>query len=117
MERPVPVQIPPPLGQLAEREERHDSLVTETLAVWQPLTRDPLTRSDARRIASDIGDFLAVLADWDRIQRENTVGGGTPAGVGGVGTASAPPAEGTAGAGPCRQGPSRRPQTKNGSKP
>jgi len=59
-----------PLGGPAEGDGPRDALADETLALWQPLSREPLTRADARRIARDVGDFLAVLADWDRMERE-----------------------------------------------
>lgn len=70
MLRPMPDPAPAPLDGFAERDDSHDAFVDETLAVWQPLTKEPLTRSDARQIARDMGDFLAVLADWHRMERE-----------------------------------------------
>lgn len=75
----------------AVADDEHDAFVDDTLTLWQPLSREPLTRADARRIASDVGDFLAILADWDRMEREGAearprtheaeVGGGVAAGA------------------------------------
>ncbi|MFH1467183.1 MAG: hypothetical protein ABIO70_22555, partial [Pseudomonadota bacterium] len=70
MLRPLPDPASSSFGGSAEGDDRHDAFVDETLAVWQPLTKEPLTRSDARQIARDMGDFLAVLADWHRMERE-----------------------------------------------
>lgn len=72
MPRPSPDPAPLPFGDAVQSGDPSDTLVDETLELWTPLSREPLTRADARRIARDVGDFLSVLADWARMDRERS---------------------------------------------
>ena len=42
------------------------ALVTHTRQVWQGYYDAPLTEEDAGVITRNIGDFFAVLMEWDR---------------------------------------------------
>ena len=39
-----------------------EAFLMETLEVWQPLSREPLTMADAREIAESMTGFFAALA-------------------------------------------------------
>ena len=43
---------------------RSDSLVDQTIKVWQPLTEHKLAREDARRIIENTVGFFSLLSAW-----------------------------------------------------
>ncbi|WP_375414982.1 hypothetical protein [uncultured Bradyrhizobium sp.] len=44
----------------------------ETISEWQPYSRRPLTREDAREIIYNVTGFMNVLLRWERAARQNT---------------------------------------------
>ena len=46
--------------------QHHDDLLDHTIEVFQPLSRERLTREDAQEIVEDVASFLTLLASWDR---------------------------------------------------
>jgi len=40
----------------------NEALLRETIEVWQPLSREPLTMADAQEIAESMTGFFAALA-------------------------------------------------------
>ena len=57
----------------------NEALLDEILEVYQPLTRQPLTREDAREIKVNLAGFLRVLMDWDRAAQMKAARGDTAA--------------------------------------
>lgn len=41
------------------------SFLQETIKVWQPFSKEPLTLEDAREIVSNMVGFFEVLMEWD----------------------------------------------------
>ena len=39
-----------------------EAFLRETIEVWQPLSREPLTMTDAQEVAERMTEFFAVLA-------------------------------------------------------
>jgi hypothetical protein len=46
--------------------------IDETLAFWQPQSRRPLTREDAREIIENVSGFFSILLEWDAAERQAT---------------------------------------------
>lgn len=47
-----------------EAAHRHEKLIDDTLAVWQPLSPRPLSREDAREIRENLTGFFLLLLRW-----------------------------------------------------
>lgn len=54
-----------------------DEIIEQTLAVWQPRTRRPLTPEDARQIIENVTGFFQLLARWDHAARQHANLGAT----------------------------------------
>jgi len=50
--------------------EYSDELIKKTIKMWQPYSKEPLTREDAREIIQNVTGFFDILARWDREQKE-----------------------------------------------
>ncbi len=46
------------------RKAPSEDFLDETLRVWQPYAREPLSREDAREIIANITGFFRVLHAW-----------------------------------------------------
>ena len=47
-----------------------DEFLDETIRLWQPYYKEPLTREDAREIIQNFVGFFEVLMEWDREVKE-----------------------------------------------
>ncbi len=74
---PAPGKLAPDFPALAGERTSTDVLDC-TLHVWQPWSRRPLTREDARIITANMSGFFQVLAEWAAEDQEPRV----PPGVG-----------------------------------
>ena len=45
--------------------------IDETLAFWQPQSRRPLTREDAREIIENVSGFFSILLEWDAAEKSD----------------------------------------------
>jgi hypothetical protein len=48
--------------------ERGD-FIDQTIAIWQPRTKQQLTREDGREIIENMTGFFRILQEWDRVDR------------------------------------------------
>jgi hypothetical protein len=65
-----------PLPPRTARENRRASQQTppedfleETIRVWQPYAKEPLSREDAREILANVSGFFRVLRAWSEEDR------------------------------------------------
>lgn len=56
--------LPKHRGLFRPAEAASDDFLDETLRVWQPHSKKPLNREDAREIVENISGFFRVLRDW-----------------------------------------------------
>ena len=48
------------------------AFLDETISEWQPYSRRPLTREDAREIIYNVTGFMSVLMRWQQAARQTT---------------------------------------------
>lgn len=51
-----------------------DELIEKTIKEWQPYSKEPLTKEDAREIIETVTRVYDVLARWDREDRKKKAG-------------------------------------------
>ena len=49
-------------------EPANDSLINQTIRVWQPRCPHSLSREDARQIVENVTGFFSILHEWSRAE-------------------------------------------------
>ena len=49
-----------------------EEFLEKTIKFWQPYSKEPLTREDAREIIQNFVGFFEVLMEWDREKRKDS---------------------------------------------
>ena len=47
-----------------------EEFLNKTIKLWQPYSKEPLTREDAREIVQNFVGFFEVLMEWDKKNQE-----------------------------------------------
>jgi hypothetical protein len=49
-----------------------EDLLKQTLEIWQPRSKSPLSRTEARNIAANMLGVIGILTEWDSRERQET---------------------------------------------
>ena len=51
--------------------EKDSNLISRTIEVWQPFSREKLTEEDAKEIIKNISGFFDTLVSWDMKSKDS----------------------------------------------
>jgi hypothetical protein len=67
--------LPPGRQHRFSVEQYSELLLDETIAIWQPYSKRPLSREDARQILENMTGFFQTLLNWDAADRAKSPSG------------------------------------------
>jgi hypothetical protein len=69
--QPPPLSVRP-MNRMASGARLSSEFLDDTIREWQPYSREPLTREDAREIIFNVTGFMHILMRWERAARQST---------------------------------------------